>query len=46
MEEQAEERRRPLFRKSENKPSSQEVQEHVKTHALPLLVRSLRQEEE
>ena len=24
--------RRPMFRKSENQPSSQEVQEHMKTH--------------
>ena len=28
----AEEGRRPLFRKNENQPSSQEVQEHMKTH--------------
>ena len=28
----AEEGRRPLFRNSENQPSSQEVQEHMKTH--------------
>ena len=32
MQEGAEEGRRPLFRKSENQPSSQEVQEHMKTH--------------
>ena len=32
MQEEAEEGRRPLFRKSENQPSSQEVQEHMKTH--------------
>ena len=32
MQEEAEERRRPLFRKSENQPSSQELQEHMKTH--------------
>ena len=31
-QEEAEEGRRPLFRKSENQPSSQEVQEHMKTH--------------
>ena len=44
MREGAEEGRRPMFRKSENQPSSQEVQEHMKTHnPLPLLVRSLRQ---
>ena len=44
MQEEAEEGRRPLFRKGENQPSSQEVQEHMKTHILlPLLVRSLRQ---
>ena len=30
--EDGEEERRPLFRKSENQPSSQEVQEHMKTH--------------
>ena len=30
--EEAEEGRRPLLRKSDNQPSSQEVQEHVKTH--------------
>ena len=34
MQEAAEEGRRPMFRKSENQPSSQEVQEHVKTHIL------------
>ena len=32
MQEGAEEGRRPMFRKSENQPSSQEVQEHMKTH--------------
>ena len=32
MQEKAEEERRPLLRKSENQPSSQEVQEHMKTH--------------
>ena len=32
MQEGVEEGRRPLFRKSENQPSSQEVQEHMKTH--------------
>ena len=32
MQEGAEEGRRPKFRKSENQPSSQEVQEHMKTH--------------
>ena len=32
MQEGAEEGRRPLFTKSENQPSSQEVQEHMKTH--------------
>ena len=32
MQEGAEEGRRPMFRKSENQPSSQEVQEHIKTH--------------
>ena len=32
MQEEAEEGRRPLLRKSENQPSSQEVQEHMKTH--------------
>ena len=32
MQEGAEEGRRPLFRKSENQPSSQEVEEHMKTH--------------
>ena len=32
MQEGAEEGRTPLFRKSENQPSSQEVQEHMKTH--------------
>ena len=32
MREGAEEGRRPMFRKSENQPSSQEVQEHMKTH--------------
>ena len=35
MQEGAEEGRRPMFRKSENQPSS--------SHPLPLLVRSLRQ---
>ena len=35
MQEGAEEGRRPLFRGSENQPSSQEVQEHMKTH-IPL----------
>ena len=29
MQDEAEEGRRPLFRKSENQPSSQEVQEHM-----------------
>ena len=32
MQDEAEEARRPLFRKSENQPSSQEVQEHMMTH--------------
>ena len=32
MQDEAEEGRRPPFRKSENHPSSQEVQEHMKTH--------------
>ena len=32
MQDEAEELRRPLFRKSEDQPSSQEVQEHMKTH--------------
>ena len=32
MQEGAEEGRRPTFRKSENQPSSKEVQEHMKTH--------------
>ena len=32
MQEGADEGRRPMFRKSENQPSSQEVQEHMKTH--------------
>ena len=32
MQEGAEEGRRPLLRMSENQPSSQEVQEHMKTH--------------
>ena len=31
MQDEAEEGRRPLFRKSENQPSSQDVQEHMKT---------------
>ena len=34
MQEGPEEGRRPIFRKSENQPSSQEVQEHMKTHIL------------
>ena len=34
MQEEAEEGRRPMFRKSENQPSSQEVQEHVKLTSL------------
>ena len=33
VQDEAEEWRRPLFRKSENQPSSQEVQEHMKTHS-------------
>ena len=32
VQEEAEEGKRPLFRKSENQPPSQEVQEHMKTH--------------
>ena len=32
MQEGAEEGRRPFFRRSENQPSSQEVQERMKTH--------------
>ena len=32
MQEDAEEGRKPLFRKSERQPSTQEVQEHMKTH--------------
>ena len=32
MQDEAEEGRRLLFRKSEKQPSSQEVQEHMKTH--------------
>ena len=32
MQEGSEEGMTPLFRKSENQPSSQEVQEHMKTH--------------
>ena len=32
MQDEAEEGRRHLFRKSENQPSSQEAQEHMKTH--------------
>ena len=32
MQEAIEEGRTPLFRKSENQPLSQEVQEHMKTH--------------
>ena len=32
MQEGGDEGRRPMFRKSENQPSSQEVQEHVKSH--------------
>ena len=32
MQEGAKEGRRPMFRKSEKQPSSQEVQEHMKTH--------------
>ena len=34
MREGAGEGRRPMFRKSENQPSSQEVQKHTKTHFL------------
>ena len=43
MQDEAEEGRRPLFRKSENQPSSQEDRGHEESHPLPLLVRSLRQ---
>ena len=32
MQDEAEEGRRPPFRKSENRPSSQELQDHMKTH--------------
>ena len=32
MQEETEEGRRPLFAKSESQPSSQEMQEHMKTH--------------
>ena len=32
MQEGTEEGRRHLFRKSENQPSSKEVQEHMRTH--------------
>ena len=32
MQEEADEGRRPMFGKSENQPSSQEMQEHMKTH--------------
>ena len=40
MQEGAEEGRRPLFRKSENQPSSQEAGAREDSHPLPLMVRS------
>ena len=46
MQEEDEEGRRPMFRKSENQPSSRSAGAPEDSHPFPLSVRSLRQRKE